>query len=255
MLAPLTLSNRIPLLHYLYDQRADTNDQPVRSSLRLFEDGRELPSPHANHQSIAEQGHGRYSHWGDILVFSSSDGTDSRANGRRYTVAWFLNRYAVVAGLALLLGVLLTVGKPSRVPEVKAMLAASRPSFAVTMRRHGAVALGSLLHVPIRTTRWGVRVLGLFVLLVLVIDPGSRWRAQVSIPPAAMSVVSGHYVTVPISSIRPRAWLFYDDFLGFELVAIAIHPACYGERHAASAASFCPSTDHRARRRTLFPLG
>jgi hypothetical protein len=61
-------------------------DQPDRSSLRLFEDERELGPPHAPHDQIASCGAGRFSHWRDHLRMSTSDGTDPNDNGRAYTI-------------------------------------------------------------------------------------------------------------------------------------------------------------------------
>ena len=55
------------------------------STLRLFEDGKDLGPAHAPHVEIREKGGGRYSHWVTQLYFSASDNTDPRANGRRYT--------------------------------------------------------------------------------------------------------------------------------------------------------------------------
>lgn len=62
------------------------SDLDGRSRLRLFENGLELPHPHSVHDHIRSLGEGRYSHWGNDVFFSSSDNTDSSANGRRYTV-------------------------------------------------------------------------------------------------------------------------------------------------------------------------
>jgi len=55
------------------------------STLRLLEDDRELGPAHVPHADVREHGLGRYSHWGAALWFSSSDNTDPRSNGRRYT--------------------------------------------------------------------------------------------------------------------------------------------------------------------------
>lgn len=60
------------------------SDFDGRSRLTLFEDGRPLPHPHSTHDDIRELGAGRYSHWGDVVFFSSSDNTDPSRNGRRY---------------------------------------------------------------------------------------------------------------------------------------------------------------------------
>jgi hypothetical protein len=65
--------------------RGDSLAGLTASDLQLFEDGRQLGPPHSVHTEIAAKGGGRYSHWIDYLVFSTSDGTDPRINGRRYT--------------------------------------------------------------------------------------------------------------------------------------------------------------------------
>lgn len=62
------------------------SDLDGQSRLRLFENGLELPHPHSVQDDIRSLGGGRYSHWGDAVFFSSSDNTDSSANGRRYSV-------------------------------------------------------------------------------------------------------------------------------------------------------------------------
>ena len=55
------------------------------STLRIFEDGRELNMAHASHQSIRMQGKGRFSHWGQNLYFSASDNSNPSKNRRSYT--------------------------------------------------------------------------------------------------------------------------------------------------------------------------
>ena len=52
------------------------------------EDHLPLGPAHAAPERIAEAGRGRYGQWGRLLVFSSSDGSDPRLNGRRYVLAW-----------------------------------------------------------------------------------------------------------------------------------------------------------------------
>lgn len=55
--------------------------------LRFSEDGSPLGAAHATHAAIEREGQGRYSHWGDTLWFSTSDGSDPNANGRAYAVS------------------------------------------------------------------------------------------------------------------------------------------------------------------------
>ncbi len=54
------------------------------SRLQLLENGRLLGPAHSSHADIRDKGGGRFSHWGDYLYFSTSDGTDPRTNGRTY---------------------------------------------------------------------------------------------------------------------------------------------------------------------------
>jgi hypothetical protein len=73
--------------------RGDTSVRPEGSSLRLFEDGKALPRPHAMHSEIVEKGGGRYSHWGaagDVILFSALDNSNPETNGRAYTAEYQL---------------------------------------------------------------------------------------------------------------------------------------------------------------------
>jgi hypothetical protein len=73
--------------HFPYALPADTNETPYDSGLALYENGRVLGPQHALHADIRKYGGGRYSHWHDSIIFSSSDGSDPRANGRHYSIA------------------------------------------------------------------------------------------------------------------------------------------------------------------------
>lgn len=64
----------------------DDMDHQTRSKLEVFEDGRQLGPPHADHNRIRVNGSGLYSHWGRQLYFSSSDNTAPDNNGRCYVV-------------------------------------------------------------------------------------------------------------------------------------------------------------------------
>jgi hypothetical protein len=63
-----------------------SSNEPMRSTVRLFEDGRLIGPPHTSHSDIIGSGKGAFSHWGDTLYFSSSDGTDPASNGRKYSI-------------------------------------------------------------------------------------------------------------------------------------------------------------------------
>ena len=64
----------------------DTEEGPNSSLLRLFENETALGPPHSIHVDIREKGGGAYSHWRTRLWFSTSDGSDPRANGREYLI-------------------------------------------------------------------------------------------------------------------------------------------------------------------------
>jgi O-methyltransferase len=64
----------------------NSDEQPRRSLLRLFEGDYELGPEHATHEDIRCRGQGCYSHWDKQLLFSSSDNTSPKDNGRRYCV-------------------------------------------------------------------------------------------------------------------------------------------------------------------------
>src|SRR5262249_31938669 len=49
------------------------------SRLVVLEDGRPLGPAHSLHDDIRQKGGGRFSHWGDVIYLSSSDGSDPRA--------------------------------------------------------------------------------------------------------------------------------------------------------------------------------
>jgi hypothetical protein len=77
------------------------------SPLELREDGRPLGPAHAMHEDIRRLGAGRFSHWGSALIFSSSDNSDPRTNGRAYSLTWPLRVPGGFSDAALALGVAL----------------------------------------------------------------------------------------------------------------------------------------------------
>lgn len=64
----------------------DSSQTPTASNLVLFEDGQALGPPHSLHLDIRQNGAGRFSHWDDGIIFSTTDGTDPRNNGRTYSI-------------------------------------------------------------------------------------------------------------------------------------------------------------------------
>lgn len=74
-----------------YGTPADTDPQPTRSLLRIFENGRELQPAHSLHADIRSLGRGRFSHYsstngsGEAIRFSASDNSNVKKNRRSYT--------------------------------------------------------------------------------------------------------------------------------------------------------------------------
>jgi len=81
----------------------DSSEEPQRSSLRLFESGREVGPAHSIHDEIRKLGSGRYSHWGDRLYLSAA-APGAWPDQCRYTVlveqAEEASRRAVLAAAA-----------------------------------------------------------------------------------------------------------------------------------------------------------
>jgi SAM-dependent methyltransferase len=69
-----------------YQDYADTDGLHYKSRVLMFEDGILLGFPHALHASIQTIGEGRFCHWKDKVFFASSDNSDPRTNGKKYTL-------------------------------------------------------------------------------------------------------------------------------------------------------------------------
>jgi hypothetical protein len=65
---------------------ADGAETPRRSRLMLYEDGVPVGFAHQPLLHVEAHGGGRYAHWEDSLVFSSTDGSDPNSNGREYSI-------------------------------------------------------------------------------------------------------------------------------------------------------------------------
>ena len=66
---------------------ADTADNITRSDIMIYEDDKPLGPAHSTHADVGKIGLGRFSHWRfnyPMFLFSSSDNTDPRTNGRTY---------------------------------------------------------------------------------------------------------------------------------------------------------------------------
>ena len=66
--------------------KADSEAAPSRSPMMIYEDGKPLGPAHSTHAAIVKDGNGRFSHWEEQFIFSSSDNSDPNLNGRQYWI-------------------------------------------------------------------------------------------------------------------------------------------------------------------------
>jgi radical SAM protein with 4Fe4S-binding SPASM domain len=81
-----------------------------KSTYVMMEDSVPIGPAHSLHENIHEIGHGHWSHWGQFILFSSSDATDPRTNGRKYVLIKHDEPLIAPEGSAL-------VGNPIRCPK------------------------------------------------------------------------------------------------------------------------------------------
>ena len=72
----------LPSLAHLSDSDAKLSNSPAL----LCEDNLVLGPPHTFHAEIIRLGFGRFSHFGDSVIFSSWDNSDPNSTGRRYVI-------------------------------------------------------------------------------------------------------------------------------------------------------------------------
>jgi hypothetical protein len=85
------------------------NDTSLSPAL-LYEDGQLLGPGNAMHTEIGTRGQGRFSFWKGDLVFSASDNSDPRMNGRQYTLVLPLKNPFMSWSLVILLTISLIFG-------------------------------------------------------------------------------------------------------------------------------------------------
>ena len=74
------LPSKIPL--------GDNYRFPNISTITSFTENGNSLSPHSPHDDIKNKGKGLYSHWSKHLIFSSSDNSDPRTNGKTYEITY-----------------------------------------------------------------------------------------------------------------------------------------------------------------------
>lgn len=90
---------------WLFQLTSDTPEAQEASLGELYEGERRLGPAHALHEEIRRIGLGAYSHWGDSLIFSTSDNSDPRDNGHTYYV---VARQRLASAAPLVISLILT---------------------------------------------------------------------------------------------------------------------------------------------------
>ncbi len=97
--------------HGAYRFVGDTDENRVQSTLVLREDGHPLGPQHASHDAVRQIGDGAYSHWDNhqepFIIFSASDNSDPRSNGKHYTIVG--RPYLIPILRSLLTGIILLI--------------------------------------------------------------------------------------------------------------------------------------------------
>lgn len=152
----------------------DSASAPTRSNLRLFESNTPLV-PHTLHEVIRHGQGGTYSHWGDrYIIFSASDHSDPRSNGRSYRIErrlylsdWLAFPLMLLAAIALLPAA--RTANHRIFVETKSLLALIFPNIALR---------GSVASVPKLAFRYCVSFAILFFGAALVIGYQSAPRFE-----------------------------------------------------------------------------
>ena len=154
-IAPLLIEPTFP-----FEFPSDTIDDSEASSLSVTENGTPLGPAHSVHADIRAQGLGRYSHWGRLLYFSTSDNTDPRTNGRQYFASgnFRLSR-------SILIGILLA--------DI-AFIIVYRKHIASTLQRRGKFVIAAVVISLIAAA--GFLAFGVFGVIDPTNSPALDWR-------------------------------------------------------------------------------
>ncbi|WP_069660314.1 pectate lyase family protein [Arcticibacter eurypsychrophilus] len=101
--------------YYLEPKLTISGDSPTNSAtstLKIYENGKLLGAAHSLHRDIRNIGKGKFSHWDTGLYFSSSDNSDPRTNGRKYTYTTGTSGAVVVTPVTQTTPVSLTSNTP-----------------------------------------------------------------------------------------------------------------------------------------------
>ena len=109
----------VPYIYYdLFRSVGNKPSRPERSELMLYENNAPLGPVHSLQSDVMLEGGGAFSHWRTRLIFSASDNSDPRVNGRvyHYETRLYPRVRLLLAGGVLALGLTLLAVLPSFLP-------------------------------------------------------------------------------------------------------------------------------------------
>lgn len=194
------LQSRWPLLFQVQ------TDASGRSNAIVTEDGKALVAPHALHKAILEQGNGRYSLWGSsktsVIIFSTSDNSDPRTNGRRYEIVARPGPSMFGASLMLALPIAILILQKLLFPTSRLIYGVAAIALAVYVSFFfGRVALGDD---TVTYVTWSPLVpLGypLFLSAVRNLFGGLRWAGTIQM---ALLVAACAFVALSAERLTGR---------------------------------------------------
>jgi hypothetical protein len=135
-----------PARSLLFDVHGAAVGQQASGALVLFEDGRALGPADSDHDHIRFRGRGGYSHWNTTLYFSTSDNSDPRSNGRRYSfrveaearrALQQAGKTAAVAALMMWIGWLWSAQRSGHADRFAARLGKDVGTAIIALGHHG----------------------------------------------------------------------------------------------------------------------
>jgi len=193
--APLQrLTPDIGSAYVAHTGRRELSSHLEPSIARVLENGRPLPIANSQHVGIREQGAGRFSFWHDYVIFSSSDNTDPRTNGRAYAIAYPLVDASEVRLLFALTLVLIVVAALAAVLVLRTRAFGDWPAHALRTawaRRTWVLVVSSAAAIVVTTLARVERF-----------SDGSMWVAWGAT--AALLLVTTHSVRHTYGAVIPR---------------------------------------------------
>ena len=223
--------------------REDISSHLWPSSAGMFEDGRPLGLRNAPHADIRDAGRGRYSFWYDQVYFATSDNSDPRSNGRRYTIAFspvsrtMARALYVGSGAVVLLAVVFTLValKLQLFGPLPAAVLMRLRSFAPSLL--GAASVASLVAVgvlratpslaPVVTALWtAVLALNLITAWVYAVKYGRRLPSTV-LAAFVIAVCISYYFLTAWAPHRSQGCHTTDPYPVWDLFCLAPDSSSY----------------------------